>query len=326
MPKPLHANQHRAIALLSLGMDMSSVAADCNITRGTLYRWKKMEHFQRSLTRQTGEMMGAVVEQIQNEARVLIAGGLDSANKLRQLVLDEYTPPSVKRLACNDILRYQGRFLDMLGFNAKVAERRKLANEELPDLEDADPGPEYLPPEEPGDIDQKPVSEQAPPNPMFFRHEPPVAEEFRRNPINDDGTPIESGAGDRGSGAGEQHRNPGVPPGPIEAQPQSATDESTPREPASDGQSAIRNPGVPPGVLEPQPKSADTIPNAATPTDPNASEHPTWRPPPHPRNCKKLCCNPPKEEQPTFHDFESDEMNPHTLVEVAPSEPNAGQT
>jgi hypothetical protein len=257
LPKPLNANQHRAIALLSLGMDMSSVAADCNITRGTLYRWKQCPEFQRSLTRQVGEMMGAVVEQIQNEARVLIAGGLDSANKLRQLVLDEYTPPSVKRHACNDILRCQGRFLDMLGFNAKVAEKRKLANEELRELDDADPGPENIPPQEPGNIDQAPESEQSPSHPLFFRHKPLIPEKFSRNPVDNNGNLIS----EQETEAAAALRSPGVPPGQISAnsEPQPSAEEPAPTEPTSEAQSESNKP-------------------------------PRWQPPEHVRPCQNPAC------------------------------------
>jgi hypothetical protein len=255
MPNPLNANQHRAIALLSLGMDMSSVAADCNITRGTLYRWKKCPEFQRSLTRQVGEMMGAVVEQIQNEARVLIAGGLDSANKLRQLVLDDHTSSSVKRQACNDILRYQGRFLDMLGFNAKVAEKRKLANEELSELDDAEPGPEFIPPQQPGNIDQAPASEQSPSHPLFFRHTPLIAEEFSRNPVDNNGNPISN----EETEAAAALRNPGVPPGEIKTEDPGLKTESQPVEQSPDEQSESEKP-------------------------------PRWQPPPHIRPCQSPAC------------------------------------
>jgi hypothetical protein len=202
---PLTPQQHRAIGLLSLGLDMSEVATSCNITRRTLARWKQSPAFQRALTRQIGEMMSGIVEQVQNEARVLIEGGLDAANKLRSIVLREATPVGVCRQACNDILRHQGRFLDLLGYNAKLALRRNLAVQELDQLQDAEENPDGLPPPHPSDINNianKKESELTPANPFNFYHTQPAAFIFRDNPINEDGTLVTDG-----------DRNPGVPPG-----------------------------------------------------------------------------------------------------------------
>jgi hypothetical protein len=241
--EPLTPQQHRAIGLLSLGADMSETATSCNITRQTLSRWKRNPEFQRALTRQIGEMMNGVVEQVQNEARVLIEGGLDAANKLRSIVLRETTPVGVCRHACNDILRHQGRFLDLLGYNANLALRRKLAVQELDELQDAEENPDDLPPPHPSDINNiaaKKESELTPANPFNFHHTPPAAFIFRDNPINEDGTLATDG--DQ-----ETLRSPGVPPGPNSTDGDrlsgaSAEDRGTENNPAASGEAARPSP------------------------------------------------------------------------------------
>jgi hypothetical protein len=226
----LTPQQHRAIGMLSLGVDMSETATSCNITRRTLSRWKQMPAFQRALTRQVGEMMNAIVEQVQTQARVLIEGSLDASHRLREMVIRDNTPVSVRRQACNDMLRHEGRFLDLLGYNAKLSLKRKLANQELGELQDAEENPDCYPPPHPSDINdlaRKKESEQTPPPPHAFHHTPPVAFAFRDNPINEDGTRVSDG--DRGSGVGDRRtesaqaepdatlRSLGVPPGLSES-------------------------------------------------------------------------------------------------------------
>ena len=185
MKKALSANQLRAVGLLSQGMNLSEAADRCNVCRATLHRWKNNPDFKASLEKNVNETMGASIQQIQNTARNLIEGGLEAARELRYLVLNERSPAHVRRLAANDILRYEQRWLDILGFNAKSVNPRKLIDEGYD--EEAETLPERVPDAKDcadGDGDQKPIEQLTPEPPLMNRNGPPaIGDVWKLDPV-----------------------------------------------------------------------------------------------------------------------------------------------
>jgi hypothetical protein len=129
----LKPKQQRAIGLLAMGYDVFQVARLCDCDRATVYRWQQLDEFKHARDRHIQEMMTAMHPQIQATAREFIEGNLDAVRVLRQLVLDPSTPPAVRRAACNDLARHSGRWYDLMGFNAKLEQSKKLAVDEPSD-------------------------------------------------------------------------------------------------------------------------------------------------------------------------------------------------
>lgn len=191
---PLPPLKQRAVGLLSMGMDVSTVADQLQISRMTLCRWKRDKAFADALDRSTGEMMTNMHLQVQNTARVMVEGALEASNELRHIILNQRSKDHDRRLAAAQVLKHVQRFWDMLGYNAKLTSPRKLLNEELEKYDGAEsidklpPSPKRKRPRK--DRLKRPISEIDPPE--AGRRGGALPDEFYDwgdNPIHEDGTP-----------------------------------------------------------------------------------------------------------------------------------------
>ncbi len=148
---PLNPNQHRAVGLLAMGLSTTIVANDLGICRQTLCRWKQIPEFQEALDREVGEMMAGLSTQVQSTAHNLVEGGLEATQHLRYVMVKHGVKDQDRRICAAQLLHYAQRFYDLLGFNAKLTTPRKLQNEDLANLSQAELSNSEATPDSPSD-------------------------------------------------------------------------------------------------------------------------------------------------------------------------------
>ena len=187
----LHINQKRAVAMLAQGRSATAVSIDLDVCRQTLARWRRIPEFQDALDRAVAELALNSRNQVEATARIAIEGGLDAVMQLRNIVVREGTSDHDCRLACVSLVRITERFWDLLGYNAKYAKKQTLLCDQLHAVSRA---PSIGEPAVPGrvqsgdrtqrdatDVDPRPPGAHA-------LSTPPEFSDWRRNPVNNDGT------------------------------------------------------------------------------------------------------------------------------------------
>lgn len=93
----LTTNHYRALTLLVAGYSLEEVAEKTDVSVRTIQRWKKRPDFQRLLTESVGKTFDAAVAE-------LVAGSIDAAQELKQIIKDSDVPVRVRVTAISVLL------------------------------------------------------------------------------------------------------------------------------------------------------------------------------------------------------------------------------
>ncbi len=117
MSKKITARQRKAIRALLEHGDVASAAEAAGVTRQTLYRWRKQEHFKRALAEAEGEALEGL-------SRALVRLGEKATETLEQ-AMDGAEKESTKVRAADIVLSRLLQLRELVELEERVSELEK---------------------------------------------------------------------------------------------------------------------------------------------------------------------------------------------------------